>query len=242
MCAFVRERFLQERFCSKENCCRLYEPSITILIKRTNATTPCLTKIPKLQALVYDILPSRKVPESDARSVKNTKSSLTSRWCTRVSPSVSRGTDQWTSLGSGSAAPALTVTHSHRARKSASDSLNDSSLVSQAGYYSQGQARGWIRIFLCIQYFHVTARYWRRLCCTVKTYWQVFRKGKREMTWHGWCDTIYVVSACNAWRRSAPIVSVSSPSLSVCLSPPLSVCLSRCEHAPFCVKILMYQI
>ena len=150
--------------------------------------------------------------------------------------------------------------HSHRARKSASDSLNDSSLVSQAGYYSQGQARGWIRIFLCIQYFHVTARYWRRLCCTVKTYWQVFRKGKREMTWHGWCDTIYVVSACNAWRRSAPIVSVSSPSLSVCLSPPLSVCLSvylsvslsiclsvsvclsRCEHAPFCVKILMYQI
>ena len=28
-----------------------------------------LTRVPKLQALVYDILASRKMPESDARSV-----------------------------------------------------------------------------------------------------------------------------------------------------------------------------
>ena len=32
----------------------------------------CINYPPKLQALVYDILPSRKVPESDARSVIHT--------------------------------------------------------------------------------------------------------------------------------------------------------------------------
>ena len=46
-----------------------------------------LSAIAKLQVLVYDILPSRKVPESDARRVGNSRCCIQRPWFNYISPS-----------------------------------------------------------------------------------------------------------------------------------------------------------